>query len=95
MSKEPRLAIELVKRKPKKGKDYEGYKPEDLIILKKDKLIVEHKDGVRTERQTWKKVNLTKQVNETAKLVKENAAEQRLLELKEAIEKELNGGKKK
>lgn len=89
------LAIELRERK-KLSKEQMEKVPEDIIVLKKDKLLVEYlEDGTKIERQTYKKVNLTKRTHETAKLVKMNLAEERLKELQNAIDKELKEIKRK
>ena len=92
---EPFLAVEKKERIPINEENIAKLKPEDIIVLKKDKVIIEYKDdGTRIERQTYKKVYVTKMINETAKLVKVDTAEEKLLELKEAIEKELGEIKK-
>ena len=65
------------------------YKPCDIIILKKCNDVIEYDDkGNKIIRPNYKKVNITKMVNETKKTIKRDLALEKLDELKKAIERE-------
>lgn len=59
------------------------------IVITKYETQVEYKDGAKIERRIPKKVNITKKINETAKLFKkeQTSAEQKLAELEKVFSK--------
>lgn len=66
--------------------DKPPFKPEDIIVTKYQ-TITEYKDGCKIERRVPKKVNVTKLVNETKKLLKNQTAEEKLSELERIFSK--------
>ena len=61
-------------------------KPEDIIITKFEKKI-EYKNGEQIIKRIPIKVNLTKKINETKKLIKNYSAEEKLNELEKIFTK--------
>ena len=83
------IAIMKHKRKTIDKETEKKIKRQDIIVTRPDKIITEiAQDGTVTEKKTFKKVNLTKLANETAKLVKVNVAEEKLAEMRKALEAE-------
>ena len=57
------------------------------IIVTKYEIKVEYKDGVKIERRVPTKVNLTKKMNETKKILKAQTAEEKIKELEKIFSK--------
>lgn len=53
----------------------------DIIITKYEKKIDYNENGEKIEKRIPYKVNITKKINETAKLIKEQTAQEKLAEL--------------
>lgn len=78
-----------VEKRPKNGTKIEKYevkKPEDIIVTKYETVIT-YENGAKIERRKPKKVNVTKLVNETKKLIKAQTAEEKLAELEKVFTK--------
>ena len=76
-------SVKALEKKPKKN-----YKHKDIVITKYE-TEEEYKDGAKIERRVPKKINITKKINETAKLYKkeQTSAEQKLAELEKVFSK--------
>lgn len=61
-------------------------KTEDIIVTKYETVIT-YENGAKIERRKPKKVNVTKLVNETKKLIKAQTAEEKLAELEKVFTK--------
>ena len=61
-------------------------KTEDIIVTKYE-TVVTYENGAKIERRKPKKVNVTKLVNETKKLIKAQTAEEKLAELEKVFTK--------
>ncbi len=61
--------------------------PKDIIVTKHQEQVTYNKDGSKTIKRIPKKINITKKINETAKLIKETTAEQKLKELERIFTK--------
>ena len=72
-----------VLNKVKKDSRAEQPKREDIIVTKVEYNILENEDGSETRYRTTRKVNVTKMVNETKKLVKNNQTSEILAKLEE------------
>lgn len=70
-----------------KRKEIPVYNQKDIIITKYKNETTYNEDGSRTEKRVPVKVNITKKVNETAKLVKEQTAAEKLAELEKIFTK--------
>lgn len=83
MSDKRRLAVEITEKPKLKNICIPG----DIIVLKKCNDLIEYDEkGNKITRTTYKKVNITKLVNETKKLIKKDLALEKLEELKKAME---------
>lgn len=58
------------------------------IYVTKTKTVVTYENGCRVERQIKKKVNLSKMINESKKLVKQNTAQEKLNEIEKIFSQE-------
>lgn len=65
----------------KNQKETENYNDPDIIIEKLTYQETVTENGIIEKKPTYKKVNLTKKINETAKLLKTNTAEEKIKEL--------------
>lgn len=74
--------LEIYRKHDYKGVQKKEFKKKDIIVERPIK-IVEFKDGQKIERIEYEKINLTKKTNETAKVLKNNNAEQTLAKLEE------------
>jgi hypothetical protein len=63
-------------------------KPHKDIYVTKTKTIVTYENGCRVERQVKKEVNITKMMNESKKLVKQNTAQEKLNEIEKIFSQE-------
>lgn len=59
-------------------------KVQDTIILRKSTQITYEK-GAKIERPIYKKVNITRMINETAKVLKEKSASEKIQELQNIL----------
>lgn len=60
---------------------------EDIIITKYEKQITYDEEGNKIEKRIPVKVNITRKVNESAKLIKEYKAEEKLAEIEKIFSK--------
>ena len=63
-------------------------KPHKDIYVTKTKTVVTYENGCRVERQIKKEVNITKMINESKKLVKQNTAQEKLNEIEKIFSQE-------
>jgi hypothetical protein len=78
-----------VEKRPKTATNLEKpveRKTEDIIVTKYE-TVVTYENGAKIERRKPKKVNVTKLVNETKKLIKMQTAEEKLAELEKVFTK--------
>lgn len=64
-----------------------AFDPKDIIVTKHQTQIIYNKDGSYTTKRIPKLVNVTKKVNESKKLIKRDAAMEKLKELEEIYTK--------
>ena len=81
----PKIAI-LNKNKEKPNHKDWGKTNNDITIIKKSEVIEYDKDGNKIIKNKKEKVNLTRKINETAKILKNQTAKEKL----ELIKKQLN-----
>lgn len=60
---------------------------EDTIIYRAKNVTTYNDDGSVTIKREYQPINLTKKINETAKLVKQQTAAQKLAELEKILQK--------
>lgn len=79
--------LAVLKKTPQRKK----YKdPDDIIVTKYETIVEVIDQNTMTSKRVAKQVNITRLVNETKKLVKQNAAAEKINELKEILLKEDN-----
>lgn len=59
----------------------------EVIVQKKQVTTEEDKNGNTITKTSYKEVNITKLVNETKKIIKQNSAEEKLKELEKVFSK--------
>jgi hypothetical protein len=67
--------------------DMEEAQIDDIIITKYEKQITYDEEGNKIEKRIPIKVNITRKVNESAKLIKEYKAEEKLAEIEKIFSK--------
>lgn len=65
----------------------EEVKIEDIIITKWEKQTIYDDEGNKIEKRIPVKINITRKVNESAKLIKEYKAEEKLAEIEKIFSK--------
>ena len=68
-------------------KPTEEIKVQETVILKKSTQVT-YEGGARIERPIYKKVNITRMINETAKVLKEKSATEKIKELQTILMEE-------
>lgn len=82
------MIVQVLTARKKKGlKASEMILPpaKDIIVTKTIDVEEEKEDGTRIIKKQKTKVNITKKVNETAKLIKNKTAEEKLAELEKVF----------
>ena len=79
--------LQAFENKTPKRKEIPEYKQKDIIITKYKNETTYNEDGSKTVKRVPVMVNITKKVNETAKLVKEQTATEKLAELEKIFTK--------
>ena len=80
--------LEVLRDQSQRG-PIEPIKHEDTIVRKAYNETT-YEDGKEITVRKYKEVNVTKKVNETAKMVKQTTAQDKLKELEELLTKEVN-----
>lgn len=80
-------AFEGKKPTPKINKEQLKQAYQDIIITKHEKIVTYNDNGDMVIKRMPVKVNITRKVNETARLIKEQTAEQKLAELEKIFTK--------
>lgn len=83
--------------KTNKEKQFTWKKPnnEDIIIVTRKEEKEYNKDGTYKTKLITKKTNLTKKINETAKLIKQDLARDQIIQVEQAIENAVLEAKEK
>lgn len=80
------MAIEVYKSQDQKTAVRPPHK--DIIKRVPYKEVKYQKDGTKIEKTIYREVNITRMVNESAKIIKEKTAAEKLAELEKLLSKE-------
>lgn len=83
--------LAVLKNKPEIEKQQIKGQNLDIIVIKKSKETIYNKDGTITIKPKFEKVNITKKINETAKLIKEQQADERVKMIEDITTEVLKG----
>ena len=74
-------------KNPKKYNPIPNRKEHGDIIVNRIRTVTTYENGLKVERQIKKQVNVTKMVNETKKLIKQETASEKLAEIEKIFTK--------